>query len=100
MPDPAQTQPSPGESGTGEGSLRGSFIAMITPVAALAAAWVAGEATKIMPGINLDPGQIVAFMIAVVGAVISASLKWLQGWQLHEQRVSENLAAPVKPDTN
>jgi hypothetical protein len=79
-----------------EGSLRGSFVAILTPIFALAAGWVAGVVAEIIPGVDLDQGQIVAFMIAATTAVLGAGWKWLQGWQQHEQLVATTEAKPIK----
>jgi hypothetical protein len=81
---------------TSEGSLRGSFVAVITPFFALAAGWLAGVVASAVPGVTLDQNQIVAFMVAVTTSALGAGYKWLQGWQQHEQRVAEGTAVPVK----
>jgi hypothetical protein len=88
----AQSEP----SDSTEGSLRGSFVAVLTPFFALAAGWIAGVVAEIVPGVDLDEGQIVAFMIAVTTAVLGAAWKWLQGWQQHEQLVATTPAKPKK----
>lgn len=86
------TPPNP----TSEGSLRGSFVAMITPFFALAAGWIAGVVATAVPGVTLDKNQIVAFMVAVTTSALGAGYKWLHGWQQHELRVSQGIAVPVK----
>jgi hypothetical protein len=90
---PLGPDPGPEES---EGSLRGSLIALLTPLFALLAGWVASWVAKEIPGVTLDKNQVVAFMIAATVTALGAAHKWLQGWQQHEQRVSEGAAAPVK----
>jgi hypothetical protein len=82
--------------GNTEGSLRGSFVAILTPIFALAAGWVAGLVAEIIPGVDLDRGQIVAFMIAATTAVLGVGWKWLQGWQQHEQLVATTEAKPIR----
>jgi hypothetical protein len=79
-----------------EGSRRGSVVALVTPFVAMAASWLAGVVGKLVPGVELDPAQITAMMVAVVGAVLTVAWKWLQGWQRHEQNVCEGKATPVK----
>ena len=84
------------EAPVSEGSLRGSFVAMLTPFFAIFAGWVASLVAEYFPGVNLDQSQIVAFMIAASTAALTAGFKWLQGWQGHEQRVSDKRAVPIK----
>lgn len=87
----------PSPAATTEGSLIGRFVAIITPFFALAAGWLAGVVAKAVPGVTLDKGQIVAFMVAVVTAVLTSGWKWLQGWQQHEKNVADGKSAAVKP---
>ena len=86
----------PTPSTTSEGSLRGSFVAILTPFFALFAGWIAGIVADSVPGVTLDQNQIIAFMVAVSTTSLGAAVKWLQGWQQHEQRVSDGTAVPVK----
>jgi hypothetical protein len=79
-----------------EGSTIGRVVALLTPVFAIAAGWLAGFVADIVPGANLDKTQIVAFMIAAATAALSASWKWLRGWQQHERLVAEGHAQPRK----
>lgn len=79
-----------------EGSIIGRFVAIITPILAVAASAIAGWVAHIFPGVKLDKGEIVAFMIAVVTAALTAGWKYLDGMQKHEQRVSEGTAAPIR----
>ena len=81
---------------TSEGSLRGSFVALITPVVALGGSWVAAKLAQ-HTGADLDKNQITVIMVAVVTTVLGAAYKWLEGWQRHEQRVSNHHAMAVKP---
>lgn len=80
-----------------EASLIGRFVALFTPVFAIAAGWIAGLIAQVVPGAHLDQNQIVAFMAAAAVAAIGAGWKWLQGWQQHEALVARGLAAPVRP---
>jgi len=79
-----------------EGSLLGRGVALLTPVFAIAAGWIAGVIAHLVPGANLDQTQIVAFMIAVSTSALTAAWKWLQGWQQHESLVAQGLAPPRK----
>ena len=82
-----------------EGSLIARFVTILTPVFAIAAAWLAGVVARHFPGVKLDTGSITAFMSAATISVAGIAWKWLEGWQRHEQRVSEGLAKPVKRDS-
>lgn len=73
----------------------GRFVAIVTPIFAAAAAWLAGFAAKEW-GIELNKGEIVAFMIAVATAVLTSGWKWLEGLQKHEQRVADGKAIPMR----
>jgi hypothetical protein len=79
-----------------EASLIGRFVAIITPFFALFAGWLAGVVAKAVPGVKLDRGQIVAFMVAVATSALTAGWKWLQGWQQHEQNVADGKSPPLK----
>jgi len=80
-----------------EASLIGRFVAILTPVFAVAAGWFAGVIAQAVPGAHLDQNQIVAFMTAAAVSAITAGWKWLQGWQQHEALVARGLDVPVKP---
>ena len=71
-----------------EASLIGRFVAILTPVFAIAAGWIAGLVAQAVPGAHLDQDQIVTFM--------AAGWKWLHGWQQHEALVARGLDVPVK----
>jgi hypothetical protein len=79
-----------------EASLIGRFVAIFTPVFAVAAGWFAGVIAQAVPGAHLDQNQIVAFMTAAAVSAITAGWKWLQGWQQHEALVAQGLDVPVK----
>ena len=78
-----------------EGSLIGRFVTIISPFFTLFAGWLAGVVAHAIPGVNLDRGQIVAFMAAVSTASLTATWKWLQGWQQHEQNVADGKSLPL-----
>ena len=80
-----------------EASLIGRFVAIFTPVFAIAAGWFAGLVAQLVPGAHLNQAQIVAFMTAAAASVITAGWKWLQGWQQHEALVARGADVPVKP---
>jgi hypothetical protein len=79
-----------------EASMIGRFVAIFTPVFAVAAGWFAGVIAQAVPGAHLDQNQVVAFMTAAAVAAITAGWKWLQGWQQHESLVAQGLDVPVK----
>jgi hypothetical protein len=80
-----------------EASLIGRFVAIFTPVFAIAAGWFAGVIAHAVPGAHLNQAQIVTFMTAAAASVVTAGWKWLQGWQQHEARVAQGTEAPVRP---
>ena len=83
-------------SAPSEASLIGRFVAILTPVFAIAAGWFAGLIAQAVPGAHLDQNQIVAFMTAAAVSVITAGWKWLQGWQQHEALVAQGIDIPRK----
>lgn len=94
VPDP-EASPNTARKTAAEGSLIGRFVAIITPFFTLFAGWLAGVVAKAVPGVKLDKGQIVVFMVAVATAALTAAWKWLQGWQQHEQNVAD-LKSPAR----
>ena len=91
-PTPADPAAAPSEA-----SLIGRFVAILTPVFAVAAGWFAGLIAQVVPGAHLDQNQIVAFMTAASVSAIAAGWKWLQGWQQHEALVAQGKDVPRKP---
>lgn len=79
-----------------EHPLLGRFVALLTPLFAAAAGWVAGVVAQLVPGVQLDTAQITAFMIAAAGAAGSSAWKWLSGWQQHE-RTAAACTCPAGP---
>lgn len=96
-PAPQPGPADPGGSGPTETSLISRFVAVLTPVSRCSPGRVAGYVAKHIPGVALDPSQIVAFMIAASTAALSGAWQWLQGWQQHEQLVADGKTRPVKP---
>ena len=80
-----------------ETSMIGRFVAIFTPVFAIAAGWFAGLIAQAVPGAHLNQTQIVAFMTAAAASALAAGWKWLQGWQQHEALVAEGKDVPRKP---
>ena len=78
----------------GETALLGRFVALLTPVFAVAAGWAAGAVAQAVPGAHLDQNQLVAFMVTAATAVLTAGWKWLHGWQQHERLVAEGKQRP------
>ena len=91
-PAPAATAPAP----QAEGSLVGRFVAILTPFFAILAGGLAGWVAKKFPGVQLDTGQIVAFMVAAATAAITAGFKFLSGWQQHEQNVADGKSPAIR----
>jgi hypothetical protein len=79
-----------------EYSLISRFVAILTPLFAIAAGWIAGVVAKAVPGAHLNQSEIVSFMVAASVSAIAAGWKWLQGWQQHEQQVADGKAKPLK----
>jgi hypothetical protein len=90
------TRTAAAKESTTEGSLLGRFVALLSPVFVIAAGWLAGIVAKVVPGAHLNQTQIVAFMVAAATSALTASWKWLQGWQQHELLVAEGKASPRK----
>ena len=80
-----------------EASTIGRFVAIFTPVFAIAAGWFAGLVAQAVPGAHLNQTQIVAFMTAAAVSALTAGWKWLQGWQQHEALVAQGKDVPRKP---
>jgi hypothetical protein len=78
-----------------EAALIGRFVTIITPFFTLFSGWLAGLVAHAIPGLNLDRGQVVAFMVTASTATLTAAWKWLEGWQQHEQNVAEGQVLPL-----
>jgi hypothetical protein len=79
-----------------EGSMIGRFVAILTPFFAILAGGIAGWVAKKFPGVHLDTGQIVAFMVAAATAALTAAFKFMAGWQQHEQNVADGKSLPIR----
>lgn len=90
------TAGTPTPAPTAEGSLIGRFVAILTPIFVVLASGIAGWVAKKIPGVHLDAGQIVAFMVAVATAVLTAAFKYLSGWQQHEQNVADGKSPAIR----
>ena len=78
-----------------EAALIGRFVTVITPFFTLFAGWLAGVIAHAIPGLSLDRGQVVAFMVTASTATLTTSWKWLAGWQQHEQNVADGKVKPL-----
>jgi hypothetical protein len=71
------------------------LVALLTPLisalAGLIVAWVA----KKLPGVELAPAELTALIASVVTCLLAVAVKWLDGWQKHEQRLASTDAAPA-----
>ena len=95
FPTPSQAPASPADPlANTEGSLIGRFVALLAPVFAIAAGWLAGFVASKVPGVTLNPAQIASFMAVASTSALTATWKWLQGWQQHVQLVSQGTVAP------
>lgn len=81
---------------TTEGSLIGRFVALLSPLFAIAAGWLAGVVATKVPGAQLNQTQVASFMVAASTTALTATWKWLAGWQQHEQLVSQGAVSPRK----
>jgi len=79
-----------------EGSLIGRFVAILTPFFAIFAGAIAGWVARTFPGVHLDTGQIVAFMVAGATAALTAGFKFMAGWQQHEQNVADGKSPAIQ----
>ena len=96
-PTPSEAPASPADPlANTEGSLIGRFVALLSPVFAIAAGWLAGVVASRVPGVQLNPAQIASFMAVASTSALTATWKWLQGWQQHEQLVARGAVAPRK----
>src|SRR5436309_3299119 len=80
-------QKDPGRHASSRSSLRSSRWPQV--------GWL-GRWLRPFRGVTLDKGQIVAFMVAVATAALTAGWKWLQGWQQHQQNVADAKSLPLR----
>ena len=85
------------QHGETENSTVGRFVALFTPIFAALAGAIAGWVAQQMPGVELDPTQITAFMVVISTSALTAAWKWLHGLQQHERLVAEGKARAIKP---
>jgi hypothetical protein len=86
---PMDSSPAVETPGATEASLLPRFVALLTPVFATLAGWVAHHT-----GLDLDSGEMTTFMVAAATAALASAWKWLHGWQQHELLVAKGLDAP------
>jgi hypothetical protein len=63
------------------------IVVLLTPIIFVpAAGWAAAWLAKHVPGLNVSPGEIAAFVGAAALAALTLAYKWLDGWQHHEHQ--------------
>ena len=65
------------------------IVALLTPVCALAAGWVASLIAQNFPDANISKESLQAVFIGGMAAVIAPAWQWMHGWQKYEARQSE-----------
>jgi hypothetical protein len=65
------------------------IVALLTPVCALAAGWVASWIAQNFPDANISKESLQAVFIGGMAAVIAPAWQWLHGWQKYEARQAE-----------
>jgi hypothetical protein len=65
------------------------IVALLTPVCALAAGWVASWIAQNFPSANISKESLQAVFIGGMAAVIAPAWQWLHGWQKYEARQAE-----------
>jgi len=65
------------------------IVALLTPVCALAAGWVASWIAQNFPDANISKESLQAVFIGGVAAVLAPAWQWLHGWQKYEARQAE-----------
>jgi hypothetical protein len=79
----------------GETSMLGRWVALLTPVFVVVAAWAAGRVAQLVPGAHLDQTELVSLMVAAATAALAAAWKWFEGWHQHELLVAEGKEQPL-----
>jgi 5'-deoxynucleotidase YfbR-like HD superfamily hydrolase len=74
------------------------IVALVTPVCALGAGWVATWLADHVPGLNIPQESLQAVFIAGALSVLAPALHWLHGWQKFEARESETAQLAVVAD--
>ena len=65
------------------------IVALLTPVCALAAGWVASWIAQNFPDANISKESLQAVFIGGMAAVVVPAWQWLHGWQKYEARQAE-----------
>ena len=65
------------------------IVALITPVCALAAGWVASWIAQNFPDANISKESLQAVFIGGMLAVLAPAAQWLHGWQKFEERQAD-----------
>jgi hypothetical protein len=65
------------------------IVALITPVCALAAGWVASWIAQNFPNADISKESLQAVFIGGMLAVIAPAAQWLHGWQKFEERQAD-----------
>ena len=79
----------------GETSMLGRWVALLTPVFVVVAAWAAGRVAQLVPGAHLDQTELVSLMVAAATAALAAAWTWFEGWHQHELLVAEGKEQPL-----
>jgi hypothetical protein len=65
------------------------IVALVTPVAALAAGACATWLAQHFPGINIDQGSLQSVFVAGAVVALAPAAQWLHGWQKYEAREAD-----------
>lgn len=65
------------------------LVALLTPVAAVAAGTAADWSAKHFPGVEVSAAALEEIFIAGIVAVVAPAAIWMLGWQKHEAREAE-----------
>src|SRR5215218_2520391 len=74
------------------------IVALVTPVCALGAGWVATWLADHVPGLNIAQESLQAVFIAGAVSVLAPALHWLHGWQKFEARQSAEAQVALVAD--
>jgi hypothetical protein len=74
------------------------MVALVTPVAALAAGGVATWLAKNL-GVNVEADEVQAIMVAALIAVLAPAAQWLHGSQKYERHQAELETLALQADT-
>lgn len=65
------------------------IVALVTPVAALAAGACATWLAQHFPGININEGDLQSVFVAGAVVALAPAAQWLHGWQKYEAREAD-----------